>query len=476
MKKSIKHKLHKAFIWTGSIDIVQNLLQFIFTIFFAYLLTKAEFGLFGMSILTIRLAGFIEYGFGNTIIQNQSLTNANVSAIFLIYLIINSIIALIIFFSASIVSDFFYQENLKLLVQITSFIILIQTFNFPQFILTKQLQHKYKSISILISCIIANIFALYFAYSGYGAFSLIIRLYISTIIQAVLCFYYSKIQIVKPDFHRITKILGLSGNLFIIKILSYYSNNIIKILTGKFLGPDALGILNISYDLAIIPAKKLQSTFSSVLLPGFSMIQNNYEKFQINYMNIMNSIIIIYVPFLLILSGSAENIILTFYGNKWINASESLSLLILSGAIIGCGELLKSFILAKGHTEILFTSIIIRLFTSVSVMLLLLEQYGLTGLIIGFLLGSAISLVYEALIFDKTFKNNSTFFKKNYRTLLISILLQFIASWVGNKLNLHHSFELIIQFTSSFTVLLVLSYIFNISTLQNLITQIRSVK
>ena len=206
------------------------------------------------------------------------------------------------------------------------------------------------------------------------------------------------------------------------------------------------------------------------------MIQNNYEKFQINYMNIMNSIIIIYVPFLLILSGSAENIILTFYGNKWINASESLSLLILSGAIIGCGELLKSFILAKGHTEILFTSIIIRLFTSVSVMLLLLEQYGLTGLIIGFLLGSAISLVYEALIFDKTFKNNSTFFKKNYRTLLISILLQFIASWVGNKLNLHHSFELIIQFTSSFTVLLVLSYIFNISTLQNLITQIRSVK
>ena len=62
----------------------------------------------------------------------------------------------------------------------------------------------------------------------------------------------------------------------------------------------------------------------------------------------MNSIIIVYVPFLLILSGSAENIILTFYGNKWINASKSLSLLILSGAIIGCGELLKSFILAKG--------------------------------------------------------------------------------------------------------------------------------
>ena len=68
-------------------------------------------------------------------------------------------------------------------------------------------------------------------------------------------------------------ILGLSGNLFIIKILSYFSNNIIKIFTGKFLGPDALGILNISYDLAIIPAKKLQSTFSSVLLPGFSLIQ-----------------------------------------------------------------------------------------------------------------------------------------------------------------------------------------------------------
>ena len=82
----------------------------------------------------------------------------------------------------------------------------------------------------------------------------------------------------------------------------------------------------------------------------------------------MNSIIIVYVPFLLILSGSAENIILTFYGNKWINASKSLSLLILSGAIIGCGELLKSFILAKGHTWILFTSIIIRLFTSVLIM------------------------------------------------------------------------------------------------------------
>ena len=179
----------------------------------------------------------------------------------------------------------------------TSFIILIQTFNFPQFILTKRFQHKYKSILILISCVIANIIALYFAYAGYGAFSLIIRLYISTIIQIALSFYFSKFQIIRPDFHRITMILGLSGNLFIIKILSYFSNNIIKIFTGKFLGPDALGILNISYDLAIIPAKKLQSTFSSVLLPGFSLIQNNFEKFQINYINIMNSIIIVYVPF-----------------------------------------------------------------------------------------------------------------------------------------------------------------------------------
>tara|TARA_R110002111_G_scaffold250939_1_gene315280 strand:+ start:159 stop:680 length:522 start_codon:yes stop_codon:yes gene_type:complete len=160
-QKTLKKQVIGGIAWRGSADIIQQVLQIVFTIVLARLLTKADFGLLATAMVINRFfVALISVGFGGAIIRSTDVTKAQISTIFYIQLIINFTLSVVVFFLAHPIAGFFEEIELVKLVEITAWINLLQTFQFPTILLRKNMQFKIFTLMWLENKISKKLFQL----------------------------------------------------------------------------------------------------------------------------------------------------------------------------------------------------------------------------------------------------------------------------------------------------------------------------
>ena len=107
-QKSLKKQVLGGIAWRGSADIIQQVLQIVFTIILARLLTRGDFGLVAMALIVNRFVkAMTSIGFGAAIIQSQEITKGQISAIFYMQLAINVALTVAVYFGAGLAATFF---------------------------------------------------------------------------------------------------------------------------------------------------------------------------------------------------------------------------------------------------------------------------------------------------------------------------------------------------------------------------------
>ena len=145
----MRNKLYKSLLSLLGHLVIQQIFEVVFTLILVRLLSKSDFGILAIIKLVISFSRMvIDFGFGSAIIQNQNITKSQTSSIFFINLCFNTIITVIVFFSTSFISDFFNDSNLEVYISATAFILFIRAFQFPSILISKDLNHKYLTISI----------------------------------------------------------------------------------------------------------------------------------------------------------------------------------------------------------------------------------------------------------------------------------------------------------------------------------------
>jgi len=417
--KNLKQSVIKGIAWRSTVDISNLILQIVFTAILARLLTPADFGLVVMALLFIRfLKMMTQIGFGTAIIQSQDITQAQISAIFLIQICIACFISLFCYLSAPLAANFFNQPKLTELIHILTWVVLINSFAFPQIILQKNMQFGGSSILEMLSMIVSNTIGIIMAFKGYGIWSLVFRQMTQAIIFSTGIWMIAKWIPIKPQFTGIKKIFNFGLNMYGSNIFYYFSQNLAAIIIGKFIGVETLGAFNIAYNLAIVPAQKVQSILSSVLMPAFSSVQTKFDQLRKNFFISLFSLGIIFIPLMLGLSAVAQNFVLVVYGEKWQSAGMFLTLLAIVGLFKGIEHLLSSLILAKGGAATIFHITIVE--TASSLVLLFLGAYffEVIGLIIAYMTTSLISFILTVRAAQNTIQDNSLFFRATTRTFI----------------------------------------------------------
>ena len=214
-------------------------------------------------------------------------------------------------------------------------------------------------------------------------------------------------------------------------ITVYFSENLIGIITSKFLGKELMGLFNIAYNLAIIPSTKIKNVFVSVLIPGFAKIQGDLKSFYRNNIRALNLMTMLFVPSMFILSSVSDELIKSVYGIKWEEAGKMLALLSFVGLLKGIQNLIQSSILAKGHAHIIFYSKIINIAISIPLMYFLIHSYQIYGLIISYILGTIVGFIYVAHFFNKMMGDKFLILKSLYKPLIISLAIVILNHLVG---------------------------------------------
>ena len=316
------------------------------------LLDKQDFGLVGMvNAFTGFLGLFKDAGLSMASVQSASLSNAQMSMLFWVNLTIGGILAVATALLAPALALFYGEPRLFWVA-----IVLSLGFVFSgaaaqhQAILTRQMRFAALNIIEIISLIASIVLGIGMALAGLGYWALVASAVSQSIISAIGQ-WFTTAWIPGPPKRgaKVRPMLKYGGTLTLNTVVVYLAYNTEKVLLGRFLGAETLGLYGRAYQLINLPTDNLNSTIGSVAFPALCRIQNEPQRLRNYFLKGYKLFLSLVMPITVGCALFAEDIIHVAMGPKWGEAAVIFRLLAPTILVFALINPLAWLMLAIGH-------------------------------------------------------------------------------------------------------------------------------
>lgn len=297
--------------------------QFFIGIVLARLLPPEDFGLIGMGMIIIGLGEvFVNLGLGPSLIQRNEISKKHIRLVFTVSLVSGFLLSFLVYFTAPISKLIFESEAVVPIVEALSILFLLGGFQITsQSLLKKRLDFK----NIFIVNITKNIFygtsTVLLAFMGFGVWSLVIGSILQKGISLVLSYFYVRHSL-KPFFSKreFYDLFRFGSGMTLNGIFNYFALQGDFLIIGRVLGSYSLGLYTKAYTLMQQPTSQFVNIISDVLFPTVSLIQNDIVRVRKLFLKSMRVISFITVPLCLYIILVSEELVISLYGENWVDA------------------------------------------------------------------------------------------------------------------------------------------------------------
>ncbi|UOQ45392.1 lipopolysaccharide biosynthesis protein [Halobacillus salinarum] len=315
-------KTVSGLVWMFSGSSVQIFLQFLVNIFLARLLTPSEFGIAGMATIVISFSTIVSMvGVGQALIQRKVLNDAHINTAFTISIVINTILAVGIFFFSNSIATFFDTPKLGNVLEILSVTFVIQGVStVAESLLQRKLEFKLIAKIQMASFLVYGFSGLLLAAFSYGYWSLVLasvlQITFKSLISIIKQPHSKKIKI---NISALKELLYFGGGLSLAKLSNQIALQGDNLIVGRFLGAGALGLYGRAYQLMVMPANLFGQVLNKVLFPSMSKLQSDNDRLKGIYEKGISVISILVLPLTVVFIVLAKEIILVLFGEKWVS-------------------------------------------------------------------------------------------------------------------------------------------------------------
>ncbi|NLD46825.1 MAG: lipopolysaccharide biosynthesis protein [Clostridiaceae bacterium] len=395
---SLKQKTVSGLTWSFSGDIIDKAIVFVVGIILARLLSPREYGLVGMvTIFIVLTQPFINSGFSQALIRKQDCTETDFSTVFYFNLVIGVLLYFILFFTAPFISAFFKEPQLTKITRVIGLIIVIDAATLIQTtILTKEINFKRQTQITISSTLISGVLGISLAYNGYGVWSLVFKTIAFHGFKSALLWYQNRWKpILKFSWTSFKQMFGFGSNLLISAILDKVYYNIYNLVIAKFFSARDLGLYSRADMFKNMIAVNISEVAGRVSFPVLAKLQNESDSLSVNYKKILTSIMFITSILLISIAASAEPLILTLIGEKWIDSIAYLQLLCFVGIFYPLHVMTRTLLFVYGKSRMFLKLQIVTKMLSVPAIILGII-YGIKIMIIAMIAASAIEYLIKA--------------------------------------------------------------------------------
>lgn len=460
--------------WIALARIVKQILQFITILVLARILQPEDFGLLAAAMIVIGLLNiFRDLGIAASIIQKKNPTQNLISSLFWINVFVGISIAVLLVFIANPISRFFNTSELIPILQALAFnFIISSTSVIHQSLLEKELKFELIAKFDTLSAILGSVAGIGFAFFGFGVWSLVIQVMVTTFVFSLLIWVR---KVWKPsliiDFGELKSVVGFSSNLFGFNLLNYLVRNSDYLLIQKYLGERLLGYYNLAYRIMLYPLENISAIVSRVMFPYYSKIQVNNADYRISYLKITNSIALITFPMMLWLMSSSEMFVLVLLGDKWSQVINLLVVLAPVGLIQSIYTPAGVIFQSKGRTDWWFRWGLLTAVLTISAFIVGLN-WGIIGVAIAYLIVTVLTFYPGLSIpFRLIDLKVSVFLKSLSKTFFISLIVCIIVFYLNSivKGYLGITYTLIFSVMIYLTLYLFITFKLNKEKMQELL-------
>lgn len=461
----LRQKAISATLWSAADIFLRQGLSFIVTIVLARLLTPEEFGTIALLYLFIGVASvFVDSGFAGALTQRQDTTHTDESTVFWFNLVTGFLVAVVLWMAAPWFATFYKSPILTPLTQVLAINVFISALGaIHSTLLTKRLDFRTQLKIGAVATTLSGIVAIVMAMQGYGVWALALQALVSTLLTTCLLWYWNDWR---PrmvfSLESLRRLFEFGGFLLLSGLLESIYSRIYTLLIGKFYSVRDLGFYNRADGTKQIPVGVLTSILSRVAFPIFSAAAHDKEKLQRGVRHALRGVMLINTPMMLGLMVTAEPVIFTLFGARWLPAAPILQVLCLAGLLWPLHVINLNVLTAQGHSRLFFRLTLIK------------QAIGIGLLVIGTaygVLGIAWSQVAYGVV---AFAINAHYTKVHLKyglwqqtrdvapTLASSIVMALFVHWVGQMLSLAAPLELAIQVLIGIAVFLGICRLFSL--------------
>lgn len=343
--------------WLISGSMGAQVLNFLFGIILARLLTPADFG----AIVTIQIftgiAGYIAGGgTSEALVQAREVKNYYFNVIFSLQMAIGIALFSFFFVFATWFGEWYENPLYTDLMRVSAITFLTRPFAaIPMAKLRRDMRFREISIINIAVLVGANLTSIVLAIFGWGAWSFIIGGIVGSLVRIASAVYLTHWL---PLFHfdkGVLRKLGSYGiKTSVNDILSYAHSQASNLLISSQGGASAVGLFNKADSLKSMPLMAIGNPVYQPIFRSLSKEQQNTDKSIYIYMKSISLLSVYMLPLYTGLFWTASAFIETVYGQQWASAALPLTILALCGPTFCIGSPSGAVIAAQNklHKEI----------------------------------------------------------------------------------------------------------------------------
>lgn len=395
-EKSLKKKTISGLLWSFGDMMGNQGVQFIIQIILARLLTPTDFGLIGMILVFVALSNsLVDSGFTQALIRDQKADQTDYSTVFYFNLAVSFSIYGMLFLSAPLISGFFGQDQLTAIIRVLALGVIINAFSIiPRAMFTKEVNFKVQAKVNMAASILSGVVAVAMAMTGFGVWSLVVRMLALNLVQALLLVFYRRwLPSLVFSMASFKRLFGFGWKLLVSGLIDTAYNNIYYLIIGKQFTPAALGHYTNAAKFSDVATQTLTATIQRVTYPVLSGIQDQHERLKESFQKIIKLSGFLIFPVMVGLAAVAEPLILLIFGEKWEIMIPYFQLLCIAGMLYPIHALNLNILQVKGRSDLfLYLEIIKTIIPTILIIIVIWMDWSITILVATIVLDSYISL------------------------------------------------------------------------------------
>jgi O-antigen/teichoic acid export membrane protein len=127
------------------------------------------------------------------------------------------------------------------------------------------------------------------------------------------------------------ELFNFSKWLLINNITQFLLHRAPDIIVGRISGPGALGLFNISHEIAYLPSNELVAPINRAVFPGYAKKSGSLDSLRRGFLDVMSVIGLFMIPAAVGMFLTADLLVPVLLGEKWLGAEALIRLLAFAG-------------------------------------------------------------------------------------------------------------------------------------------------
>jgi O-antigen/teichoic acid export membrane protein len=324
-------RVRRAVLWRSGSQMVAQAIQWAATFLVIRILDPRDYGLFAMCQVVLALMALLNgYGVVSGFVQAREVDARAVRQLFGMLLLLNGAIALAQVAVSPLAASYYREPQVGTLLRVQALLFLTTPFiALPQALLARRMEFRIQARANIVASVASAATALGGALAGWGVWTLVAAPAAMYLVRAAMLTVGAR-ALVRPsfDFRGAGWLARFGGVMAASQLFWFVQSQADVFIAGRHLPAHALGLYTTALFLAQIFTAKVVPPLNEVAFTAYARLGPDHVAPA--FLRATRAIMAAALPFYLGLAVTAEPLVLTVLGAKWLAAVPLVRLLALA--------------------------------------------------------------------------------------------------------------------------------------------------